>query len=229
MNEMKIFENPEFGKIRTFKLEEEPWFVGKDVAAALGYAKTENAIAAHVDAEDKTTTLIQGDGSNYKSMTTIINESGLYSLILSSKLPTAKRFKHWVTSEVLPSIRKNGGYIVNQNELSDSELMAKAIIVANRINEENRLKIEAQGKMLEEQKPFVDFAKCVSDKGGAVDIGVFAKTIHLGRNRLLKFMRDNKYLMKNNVPYQTYINYGYFRVVQVKYDFEYESTMGLEH
>ncbi len=112
MNNLQIFSNPEFGSIRTIEQNGEPWFIGKDVAQALGYAKPENALAAHVDEQDKTTTLIQGDGSNYKSKTTIINESGLYSLVLSSKLESAKRFKHWVTSEVLPSIRKTGSYMM---------------------------------------------------------------------------------------------------------------------
>ena len=108
MNNLLIFTNQEFGQIRTIEQNGQPWFVGKDVAVALGYSKPENAIATHVDDEDKTTTLIQGTGSNYKSKAVIINESGLYSLILSSKLPTAKSFKRWVTSEVLPSIRKTG-------------------------------------------------------------------------------------------------------------------------
>ena len=107
---LQVFNNPEFGQVRTLVKNDEIWFVGRDIAIALGYAKPENAIANHVDEEDKTTTLIQGSGSNYKSKTTIINESGLYSLVLSSKLPTAKKFKRWVTSEVLPSIRKNGFY-----------------------------------------------------------------------------------------------------------------------
>lgn len=110
MNELTIFNNAEFGEIRIIEVNGTPYFVGKDVATALGYAKPENAISNHVDDEDKTTTLIQGTGSNYKSKAVIINESGLYSLILSSKLPTAKKFKHWVTSEVLPAIRKTGGY-----------------------------------------------------------------------------------------------------------------------
>ena len=114
MNKLKVFENVDFGKMRSLIIDNEPWFVGKDVAMILGYAKPENAISAHVDEEDKTTTLIQGNGSNYKSKTTIINESGLYSLVLSSKLPNAKRFKHWVTSEVLPSIRKTGNYSTKQ-------------------------------------------------------------------------------------------------------------------
>ena len=110
MNELQIFNNPEFGKLRTVEVNGEPWMVGKDVAQALGYAKPENAIAAHVDTEDKTTTLIQGTGSSYKSNAVIINESGLYALVLSSKLPGAKKFKRWVTAEVLPSLRKHGLY-----------------------------------------------------------------------------------------------------------------------
>lgn len=114
-NAIKIFENEEFGSVRTMEINGEPYFVGKDVATILGYVKPENAIANHVDDEDKTTTLIQGTGSNYKSNAVIINESGLYSLILSSKLPKAKEFKHWVTSEILPSIRKTGGYLANSD------------------------------------------------------------------------------------------------------------------
>ena len=101
ISEIQIFNSnlhPEFGNLRTLTIDNEPWFVGKDVAEALGYKKPENAIANHISDEDKTSTLIQGSGSNYKSKATIINESGLYSLILSSKLPTAKQFKHWVTA-----------------------------------------------------------------------------------------------------------------------------------
>lgn len=110
INNLQVFRNEQFGEVRVMERDGEPWFVGRDVATILGYAKPENALAAHVDSDDKTTTLIQGEGSNYKSKTTIINESGLYSLILSSKLPAAKKFKRWVTSEVLPSIRKHGFY-----------------------------------------------------------------------------------------------------------------------
>ena len=111
-------------------------FVGKDVAMALGYAKPENAIATHIDADDKTTTLIQGTGSNYKSKVVIINESGLYALILSSKLPQAKAFKRWVTSEVLPQIRKTGGYIPTRDasgrELSSKEILERADAIVGR-------------------------------------------------------------------------------------------------
>ena len=109
-NAVQIFKNDEFGQVRTVVINNEPYFVGKDVAEALGYAKPENAISNHVDDEDKTTTLIQGTGSNYKSNAVCINESGMYDLVFGSKLPTAKKFKHWVTSEVLPALRKTGSY-----------------------------------------------------------------------------------------------------------------------
>ena len=115
-NELQIFNNSDFGNIRVVENSGEPWFVGKDIATILGYAKPENAIANHVDNEDKTSTLIQGSGSNYKSKAILINESGLYSLILSSKLPQAKAFKRWVTSEVLPAIRKHGNYAAPKQE-----------------------------------------------------------------------------------------------------------------
>lgn len=108
--EIKIFKNPQFGAIRTMTQDGEPWFVGKDVAELLGYAKPQNAIATHVDDEDKTLAPIQGGCSTGTQNTIIINESGLYSLILSSKLPSAKAFKRWITHEVIPSIRKTGGY-----------------------------------------------------------------------------------------------------------------------
>ena len=133
---IQIFTSEIFGEIRTCQVNNQIMFVGKDVAQALGYAKPENAIATHVDVDDKTTTLIQGTGSNYKSKVIIINESGLYSLILSSKLPQAKAFKHWVTSEVLPQIRRTGGYIpthaADGRDLSAVEILHRAdAIVGN--------------------------------------------------------------------------------------------------
>ena len=114
----------------------EPFFVGKDVATALGYKKPENALAVHVDEEDKTTTLIQGTGSNYKTRVTVINESGLYSLVLSSKLPQARVFKRWVTSEVLPQIRRTGGYIPTSDgagrQLTDKQIVERAMTILGR-------------------------------------------------------------------------------------------------
>ena len=114
MNELKIFENEEFGQVRTIVINNEPWFVGKDVATALGYANPKNAVPKHVSDEDKLSTQIEYAGQ--RRTVTVINESGLYALIFGSKLESAKRFKHWVTNEVLPTIRKTGGY-VNNDEL----------------------------------------------------------------------------------------------------------------
>ena len=114
MNQLQIFNSEEFGDIRTVTIDNEPWFVGKDVAEALGYADPSSAVSKNVDAEDKTTLLLEQDGSNYKSKTTVISESGLYALIFGSKLESAKRFKHWVTSEVLPAIRRTGSYSMEQ-------------------------------------------------------------------------------------------------------------------
>ena len=134
---IKVFQNEQFGQLRAMLGHEgEPLMMGTDVAKALGYAKPENAIAVHVDKEDKTSTLIQGSGSNYKSKAVLINESGLYSLILSSKLPQAKAFKRWVTAEVLPQIRKTGGYIpthdVEGRQLSNEEVLRLAEQIVGR-------------------------------------------------------------------------------------------------
>ena len=132
MNEITVFNNDEFGSIRAWVVDDEPWFVGKDIATILGYAKPENAIANHVDDEDKTSTLIQGSGSNYKSKAILVNESGLYSLILSSKLPNAKKFKRWVTGEVLPSIRKTGSYGKPMSQLEIAQYSINLLIEQER-------------------------------------------------------------------------------------------------
>ena len=138
--EVTVFKNlvhPEFGELRTVKIDGEPWFVGKDVAAALGYNNTSKAIITHVADEDKIIKMLP-NSQNGKTVgkTYIINESGLYSLILSSKLPSAKDFKHWVTAEVLPSIRKNGAYIRNQENMTPAEIVARGLIAAQKIIEE---------------------------------------------------------------------------------------------
>lgn len=123
-----VFANPEFGKVRVVEIDGEPWLVGKDVAAVLGYSDTKHAILDHVDSEDRTNSQTQGQNAPEFGQrgTWLINESGLYSLILSSKLPSARKFRRWVTSEVLPSIRKHGGYITGQEQMSDEELSKQA-------------------------------------------------------------------------------------------------------
>lgn len=216
MSDIKIFDNPEFGKIRTIDRDGEPWMVGVDVAKALGYATPRNAIASHVDEEDKTSALIRGTGSNYKSMAILINESGLYSLVLYSKLPTAKKFKRWVTSEVLPSIRKTGGYIAGQESMSDSELMAKALLVAKR-------QIDAKTAQIEEMTPKAVFADAVAASKTSILIGELAKILRqngvedMGQQRLFEWMRNNGFLIRRkatdrNMPTQRAIEQGLMEV-----------------
>lgn len=216
MNEIKTFENAEFGSVRTIEIKGEPYFVGKDVAEILGYAKPENAIANHVDSEDKTSTLIQGSGSNYKSKTIIINESGLYSLILGSKLPNAKKFKRWVTSEVLPTIRKHGMYAMD--ELIENPDLAIEALTALKEERERRKQLENK---VEEDKPKVLFAKAVETAKTSILIGDFAKLlkqngVDIGQKRLFKYLRQNGYLIKNgnsrNMPTQKSMELSLFEV-----------------
>lgn len=133
------FTNTEFGSIRVMEIDGQPWFVGRDVASVLGYSSPSVAVVKRVEEEDKGISVLETPGGKQK--TVIINESGLYSLIMSSKLPTAKQFKRWVTSEVLPSVRKNGGYIAGQEELTEAELMAKALLVAQKALEDREKRI----------------------------------------------------------------------------------------
>ena len=216
MNEIKIFNNPEFGKVRTMEINGEPYFVGKDVAIILGYAKPENAIANHVDTEDKTLTPIQGGCSTGSQNTTIINESGLYSLILSSKLPKAKEFKRWVTSEVLPSIRKHGAYAVDEL-LNDPEFAIKTFTALK----EEREKSKRLSEQIEADKPKVIFADSVSAAKSSILIGDLAKLlkqngVNIGQNRLFEWLRQKGYLIKGgsskNMPTQKAAEMGLFEV-----------------
>ena len=186
MNKITVFNNDEFGSIRTWVVDNEPWFVGKDIATILGYAKPENAIANHVDDEDKISTLIQGSGSNYKSKAILINESGLYSLILSSKLPSAKKFKHWVTGEVLPSIRKTGSY---GKPMSELEILQCSI---NQLIEQER-KIKALEAQQGEQVKRLD----IIDSRLEVLNGVHIEGT--GRDRLNAMVRA--YVVKKGISY----------------------------
>ena len=220
-NAIKIFENEEFGSVRTMEINGEPYFVGKDVATILGYVKPENAIANHVDDEDKTTTLIQRTGSNYKSNAVIINESGLYSLILSSKLPKAKGFKRWVTSDVLPAIRKTGSYSIQSKP--DSYTIEDPAARARRWAEEYEEKKALEAK-IEEQKPLVEYAEHIQASKDVIDMKSMAKLaskngIKIGRNKLFSFLRDRKILDRENIPYANYMDKEWFEVVESTYTF----------
>ena len=213
MNEVKIFENTEFGKIRTVTINNEVWFVGKDVADILGYQNGSRDINRHVEEEDRNKVMIF-DGNQDKETITI-NESGLYCLILSSKMPNARKFKRWVTSEVLPSIRKNGGYIVGQENMSDDELMAKALMVAQN-------KIAERDKQIERMRPKEIFADAVSASHTSILVGDMAKLlkqngVNIGQKRLFEWLRENGYLIKRkgsdwNMPTQKSMEIGLFDI-----------------
>lgn len=216
MNELQVFKNQEFGSVRTLTLNDEPWFVGKDVASILKYTNTTKAIRDHVDEEDKLTERIVLSGQNREAI--FINESGLYSLILSSKMPSAKKFKRWVTSEVLPALRKTGQYQVK--ELSGSELMAKALIEAQNV-------LAAKDKQIQEMKPKVVFADAVATSHTSILVGELAKIlkqngIDMGQKRLFAWLREKGYLIKRqgtdyNMPTQKAMDLGLFEIKEGSY------------
>ena len=214
MNEIKIFDNPEFGKVRTMEINGEPYFVGKDVAEILGYKDTSDAMKRHVDNEDKLTRCFTDSGQNREMY--IINESGLYSLILSSKLPKAKEFKRWVTSEVLPSIRKHGAYAVDEL-LNDPEFAIKTFTALK----EERERSKRLSEQIEADKPKVIFADSVSAAKSSILIGDLAKIlkqngVNIGQNRLFEWFRQNGFLIKSgsskNMPTQKAAEMGLFEV-----------------
>ena len=222
MNAVQVFENTQFGKVRIVVIDGEPWLVGKDVVTALGYSNPRDALRVHVDDEDKNTVVIH-DGIPGNPNMVVINESGLYSLVLSSKLPDAKKFRRWVTSEVLPSIRRNGGYIAGQESLTDTELLAKAFLVAQRTIDERNARIRELEALNETNAPKVIFADAVSASGSSILIGELATLLkqngveNMGQNRLFAWMRENGYLIRrkgtnHNMPTQRSMEMGLFRI-----------------
>ena len=221
-NMIEIFKNEEFGEIRTLTINNEPYFVGKDVASILGYSNPSKAVSTHVDDEDKILKMIahSQNGNMVKTQTALINESGLYSLILSSKLPNAKKFKRWVTSEVLPTIRKHGAYMTEETiekAITNPDFLIK---LATELKHEKE-----QRKQLEEEKklnaPKVIFADAVNVSETSISVGALAKLIkqngvNIGQNRLFAWLRDNDYLMSKgvdkNVPTQRSMEMGLFEI-----------------
>lgn len=220
MNEIKIFNNPLFGEVRVFIVNNEPWFVGKDVALLLGYAKPENALSTHVDDEDKTITLIQGTGSNYKSNTTIINESGMYSLVFGSRLKTAKEFKRWVTSDVLPSIRKTGGYLATTQEDTPELIMVRALQVAQAtINKHQQMleqaneRIALQDTQLKQQAPKVKYVDDVLQSVNTYTSTQMSKELGLREaEQLHKILKEKGVMFKQSGQWMLtakYCEHGY--------------------
>ena len=225
MDSVKIFKNEEFGEVRVVEIDTEPWFVGKDVAQMLGYTDVVHALLDHVDGEDRVNSKTQGqfDLELGQRGGWLINESGLYSLILSSKLPTAKKFKRWVTSEVLPSVRKNGMYVTEELLLSPDFAIAtftklKEEQEARKRLEEEKAKLQFENK---EMQPKALFADAVSASETSILIGDLAKLlkqngINTGQKRLFEDLRQRGYLIKSgnskNMPTQTAMEKGLFDI-----------------
>lgn len=211
MNKVKIFNSEEFGAVRTVTINGEPWFVGKDVAEILGYSNTRKALADHVDGEDKLDGVTIRDSIGREQSPVFINESGLYALIFGSKLESAQRFKHWVTSEVLPAIRKTGSYQAPQGK----ELLALAVLEAQKT-------IEAQNAEIERMRPKEIFADAVKASDSSILIGDLAKLLRqngvdIGQKRLFEYLRNHGYLIKRkgsdwNMPTQKSMNMGLFEI-----------------
>lgn len=216
-NNIQVFNNEEFGEVRTVMVSGEPWFVAVDVCKALELSNPTVAVS-RLDEDERAKFNLgrQGEGI-------IVNEAGLYSLILGSRKPEAKVFKRWITHDVIPAIRKTGGYIQGEESMSDDDLIARALVMAQKKIELREQQLKEKDAQLELQKPKVDFADHVTDSDNAIDMGTFAKYaqkqgITMGRNTLFKWLRDQGVLMDNNVPYQRYLNAGWFRVIENIYN-----------
>lgn len=215
MNQLQIFENPEFGAVRTVEIDGEPWLAGKDVADDLGYQNGSRDINRHVDEEDRKKMMIF-DGNQNKE-TIVINESGLYSLVLSSKLPTARKFKHWVTSEVLPSLRRHGLYAADEL-LNNPDLMIRAM---EELKAE-RARANALAEKVERDAPKVLFAESVAASQHSILVFDLAKIlrqngVQIGGNRLFEWLRTNGYLIRRkgsdwNMPTQRAVEMGLFEI-----------------
>lgn len=266
-NEMMVFNNEMFGDLRVVNIDGEGWLAGKDVVEALGYNLSGKHVAseyikAHCEPEDyvlldKNSPVNWGSVFDYKQLGQrggyLVNESGLYSLVFGSDLPEAKKFKRWVTSEVLPQIRQTGGYIPIKEEDDELTIMSKAFMIAQKTIDNKQQQIEQQQQLIEQQqevieqrqevielqqevinnqqeilesqRPKVEFAEAVSEsEDDEIDMGTMAKLLSnkgfeidgkkIGRNTLFEFLRNSNILMNDNLPYQTYINRGYFIVVE---------------
>lgn len=218
MNEIKIFENPTFGKVRITELNGEPYFVGKDVAEILGYKETAKAIRTKVDHDDKGVSVLDTPGGKQEII--VINESGVYSLVFSSKLPRAKEFKHWVTSEILPSIRRHGAYMTDDILAKTIENPDFLINLLTEMKEEKQRRIVAEEKIRKDRSKVL-FAESVEVSKGSILVGDLAKLIkqngyEIGQKRLFEWLRANGYLMKSgnsyNMPTQYSMELGLFEV-----------------
>lgn len=209
MNELQIFSNPQFGEIRTTEMNGEPWFMGKDVAEVLGYSNPRKAIIDHVDEEDKTDGVTIRDSIGREQKPVFINESGLYSLILSSKLPTAKSFKRWVTSEVLPTMRKTGGYIPVTQDMTDMEILSRALQISQRT-------IEERNKQIAELEPKAQYLDSILDSDELLTTTQIAKDYGMTAYQMNKLLHGLGVEYKQNgqwLLYAQHQNKGYMQSI----------------
>lgn len=212
MNELQIFENPDFGQIRTVEVNGEPWLVGRDVAAALGYSNPQKAIRDHVDSDDCT---VNDSFTVNGTQGTLINESGLYALVLSSKLPGAKRFKRWVTSEVLPAVRRTGGYLAGAERMTPEELMAKALTVAQRTLADREARLSALAVENQIMQPKAEYFDQLVERNTLTNLRETAKQLGVPPKQLVDSLLGHKYLYRDKrgklLPYEDR-NKGLFEV-----------------
>lgn len=223
MNELTIFSNPEFGEIRTVVIDGEPWFVGKDVCRALGYSDTYSGVRKNVDEEDKRVCPV--DSTSGKQETTVINESGLYALIFGSKLESAKKFKKWVTSEVLPSIRKTGTYTIKAKK--DSYMIDDPIERAKRWIEEQEEAKELREKVME-LKPKGEYFDALVESKMLTNFRDTAKEFHVSPGEFTKWLTEKGYIYKDRCgaikPYEKYRKAGLFQLKDFKTPYGYSNT-----
>lgn len=223
-NELKIFNNEQFGQVRAVMLDGEPYFVAKDIATVLGYKDPKNTVKNRCK-RGRVSEIPHPQNENKMLNVTVIPESDIYRLIIGSKIESAQKFESWVMDEVLPTIRKHGAYMTNdviERTLTDPDYLIK---LATTLKEERQARILAEQK-IEEQKPLVDFANQVSNTTSLIDMNQMAKllndeNINIGRNRLFEILREREILRDNNEPYQRYIDSGYFKIKESTYKTPY--------
>lgn len=218
MNELQIFKNDEFGEIRILMRDGEPWFVASDICKVLELSNITETLK-RVDEDELSITEVI-DSLGRRQQVYIVNEAGLYNLILLSRKSEAKKFKRWITHEVLPSIRKHGAYLTPE-KIEEVLLNPDTIIqLAQQLKEEKQKRLEAE-KTIQIMKPKAEFFDAVAGSKDAIDMNRAAKLIYeetrMGRNKLFKLLREKGVLMKDNIPYQEYIDKGYFRTIEQKY------------
>lgn len=230
MNELQIFTNEQFGAVRTITIAGEPWFVAADVCRALEIANHKDAISRLDD--DEKSGVVLTDPHGREQITNCISEPGLYTLVLGSRKKEAKAFKRWITHDVIPAIRKHGGYIAGEEHMDDDQLLAQAVLVAQRKLEERTAQLDAANRQIEADRPKVIFADAVSAANTSISVGDLSKILHqngvkklnlksgektMGQNNLFEWLRDNGYLIKQgsskNMPTQTSTERG---LVEIK-------------